>query len=522
VWNMQRPQAVRIAEVAAADAAMLERAGVSRALRADEAIEHGDVVTVASGSAAIAYPDGTRIDLGADSSAAFRRDGAGKRIRLDRGFAQASVAKQRAEAPLEIATPHAAIVVLGTRFTLAVVAAGTDLTVDEGHVAFVRGDDRREVAAGQTARADRDGLDTWPISPQALAREREAIVAAITPYAEDERLFAIAWETDLQVARQRAAAEDKPLLIWAGWGHPLGMGNTETVVARRVIAADARFQAALARRFIPVAIDSWMLTKAEDEAGRFYRAAIASAGRADTTNDGFFVVGADGRALASCGGVASVDEALAALEQGFAAHANHGAALAVDDARDAAFDHRLPPGGLALTLRARRLDHPGASWRAQGGIGRDHLWFTADDCLKLIGDAPVGTHRSLDPAVARHIARYAVADSTIEEWTEWMPDAVDLLAIDSEVVERTATRVRLRLSGTIDLDEGSRSCRVALIGDVVADGGTITRCDLIIAGTFRDAAGERLVAIHGAIAIRPLDQRVAPHGMRDRMYLQRD
>ncbi|HYE06187.1 MAG TPA: FecR family protein [Planctomycetota bacterium] len=522
VWTMQAPRSATIARVAAASAATLDRAGVSRSLGADEAIQSGDVVTTAAGSATIAYADGTRIDLAADSTAAFAAGAVGKRIRLDHGVARASVARQPAGAPLEIATPHAAIVVVGTRFTLGVAPSGTDLTVDEGRVALLRGGERREVAAGEIARADGDGIDAWPISPQALARERDAIIAAIAPDAEDGRLFAIPWETDLQAARRRAAAQDKPLLMWAGWGHPFGMGNAETVTARRVIAVDARFQAAVAGRFVPVVVDPWVMIKRDDDAGRFYRAAIASAGRTDTTNDGFFVVGADGRALASCVGVATVEEVLAMLGQGAAAHAGRGAAIPVDGARDAALDHQPPAGGLVLALRARRLVRSETGWRAEGGIGRDHLWLSADHRRALVGDGRTGTRHALDPVVARHIARHAVADTTIEEWPEWDAAAVEGLAIDCEVVERSATRVRVRLSGRIALEERARSCRLALIGEIVAEGGAITRCDLLGVGAFRDAAGERVVGVHGAIAAGAPGDRVPPHGLRDRAYLRRE
>jgi len=37
-----------------------------------------------------------------------------------------------------------------------------------------------------------------------------------------ERWMEIPWETDLQAARQRAARERKPLLMWVMDGHPLG------------------------------------------------------------------------------------------------------------------------------------------------------------------------------------------------------------------------------------------------------------------------------------------------------------
>jgi hypothetical protein len=49
-----------------------------------------------------------------------------------------------------------------------------------------------------------------------------ALHAAVAPRGDTERWAEIPWETDLLVARQRAAREGKPLLMWIMDGHPLG------------------------------------------------------------------------------------------------------------------------------------------------------------------------------------------------------------------------------------------------------------------------------------------------------------
>jgi hypothetical protein len=44
----------------------------------------------------------------------------------------------------------------------------------------------------------------------------------IKPQADEDKWAAIPWLTSLWQARQRAAAEGKPILLWEMDGHPLG------------------------------------------------------------------------------------------------------------------------------------------------------------------------------------------------------------------------------------------------------------------------------------------------------------
>lgn len=54
------------------------------------------------------------------------------------------------------------------------------------------------------------------------ATQFAALHAAVTPRGEAERWKEIPWEADLWAAKQRAAREGKPLLMWVMDGHPLG------------------------------------------------------------------------------------------------------------------------------------------------------------------------------------------------------------------------------------------------------------------------------------------------------------
>ena len=46
--------------------------------------------------------------------------------------------------------------------------------------------------------------------------------ALIKPHADEEKWTKIPWLTSLWEARQRAAAEGKPIVLWEMDGHPLG------------------------------------------------------------------------------------------------------------------------------------------------------------------------------------------------------------------------------------------------------------------------------------------------------------
>jgi hypothetical protein len=57
-----------------------------------------------------------------------------------------------------------------------------------------------------------------PIAPAQFS----ALHALIKPKSSESKWEQIPWQTSLWEARQRAAAEGKPILLWEMDGHPLG------------------------------------------------------------------------------------------------------------------------------------------------------------------------------------------------------------------------------------------------------------------------------------------------------------
>jgi hypothetical protein len=78
---------------------------------------------------------------------------------------------------------------------------------------------RRVLALGACAvLAAGPARSSEPIVPEQFAR----LHALIQPSPKEEKWTAIPWLANLWEARQRAAAEGKPILLWEMDGHPLG------------------------------------------------------------------------------------------------------------------------------------------------------------------------------------------------------------------------------------------------------------------------------------------------------------
>lgn len=88
------------------------------------------------GSVVVRYPDRTRLVLGPDSLLHLQgmKAGEGKRLYLEEGYVYADVAKQPAGKPMILATPHAQVAVLGTRFSSSAVKRGTRVELEEGRI----------------------------------------------------------------------------------------------------------------------------------------------------------------------------------------------------------------------------------------------------------------------------------------------------------------------------------------------------------------------------------------------------
>jgi len=114
--------------------------GARSAAEAGRGLLSGQGVVVGpESSAVVRLPDGTRLELGADTQITLPAESAtGKMVRLEQGFLSVEAAKQAPGHPLTFTTTHSESMVLGTEFTLLSTPAYTRLDVREGRVKFTR------------------------------------------------------------------------------------------------------------------------------------------------------------------------------------------------------------------------------------------------------------------------------------------------------------------------------------------------------------------------------------------------
>jgi hypothetical protein len=174
-WSVFR-ETPSLTLVAAGTGVAIERGADRIAAVPPSPLRDGDAVSVpASGWAWIRYPDGTTLQVGADSSVTLdgSRPSDPKRVKILRGVVFAEVAPQPPERPMVLASPHAETTVLGTSFSLAVGKDSTKLLVRQGKVAFAKTQDKAaiDVVGGQAATAAREKpLLAEPIRSELLRR----------------------------------------------------------------------------------------------------------------------------------------------------------------------------------------------------------------------------------------------------------------------------------------------------------------------------------------------------------------
>ncbi|MBN1671111.1 MAG: FecR domain-containing protein [Kiritimatiellae bacterium] len=110
------------------------RNGRAQPLAGDVRVEAGDRLATAGGDGAarLRYADGTTLELGAATG--VRLTGGQAIVFIERGRVVASVARRPADDPFVLETPHAAVQVLGTLFTVEVDAGATRIEMQRGVV----------------------------------------------------------------------------------------------------------------------------------------------------------------------------------------------------------------------------------------------------------------------------------------------------------------------------------------------------------------------------------------------------
>jgi hypothetical protein len=127
-----------------------------RPLRVGMSAARGAEVEVRAPGVEFRWRDGTRLVAGAGTT--LRVIDGETAVRLVRGGALEAEVTQRTTLPFRIDAPHASATVMGTHFAIGGNEGTTELVVKEGRVRFSAMGTVREVVAGESAVADRAGL----------------------------------------------------------------------------------------------------------------------------------------------------------------------------------------------------------------------------------------------------------------------------------------------------------------------------------------------------------------------------
>ncbi|MBA4067043.1 MAG: hypothetical protein C0501_25710 [Isosphaera sp.] len=175
------PEEIRVAVVGAVepgsgDVRVISPDGQVRVVAARTEIRAGDTVRTGPlhGSAAVVYPDGTRLTLVGDTAVTCSGTDR-KSVVVHQGTVGASVRPQPEGSPMVLATPAARVEVRGTEFYCQASPDHTDVSVTRGSVRVVRTSDGKavEVPEGKRVLAEAQAnlavediprlLDTWEL-----------------------------------------------------------------------------------------------------------------------------------------------------------------------------------------------------------------------------------------------------------------------------------------------------------------------------------------------------------------------
>jgi len=149
-------------------------ASESTRLAAGSEVGVGQILRTApgDGGATLVQYDGTRLRMGPDTEITY--DGGGARLLLARGLLEIDAAKRNPEMPWLLATAHAEIRIVGTRFSVRCDRRRTRLEISEGAVDF------KDLRSGTASRVEAGQSSSAPPPPTGeAARVQEALVRAI-------------------------------------------------------------------------------------------------------------------------------------------------------------------------------------------------------------------------------------------------------------------------------------------------------------------------------------------------------
>ena len=122
----------------------------------------------------------------------------------------------------------------------------------------------------------------------------------ITPTKNESLWKSIPWRSSFRQGLLDAIEDQKPLLLWAMNGHPLGCTWNNGVAGRRFVWSDPLI-IEVAKQFIPTTDEVWRLQRVQDSDAIFFQE-MANKGHyrtAGRTRQGIYVCSPNGKLLSS-------------------------------------------------------------------------------------------------------------------------------------------------------------------------------------------------------------------------------
>jgi serine/threonine-protein kinase len=294
----------------------------------------------------------------------------------------------------------------------------------------------------------------------------EALRALILPSPGEDKWLQIPWMTSLWQARKKAAAEDKPIMLWVMSGHPLGCTCPGGIDGRTHAFADPDIIGLARDSFIPVAADDWYLRRRRDSEGQFFQQVCDQSPRKGAADDsqGLYCFTAAGKLLGFRYAGRNTNDVREMLRNALeewkklpAGSRKPATALGEPESVDASLTRLPPSGAVVVNVYTRPLEKDAAgnyrrtSRSIPGGAlaARDRFWLTADECQALaglsLGDTQPGTE--LARAIER-LCRYHLLDDCRGEPPLWAPDQVRSQKLRFKV-QRSADHVLLSFEGPV-------------------------------------------------------------------------
>ncbi|MBY0527566.1 MAG: serine/threonine protein kinase [Gemmataceae bacterium] len=302
--------------------------------------------------------------------------------------------------------------------------------------------------------------------PESLPWSR--LAGLIRPSGDEDKWAQIPWMINLWDARQRAAREGKPILLWDTDGHPLGSACGNGIADRAVAFSYPDVIGAAQAHFVCVATEDWYQRRRTDSEGQFFRAMADQGprkGENDAPRHGIYVLTAEGKFLAFGFGGHSGESIVKMLRQGLGEwnklpenQRKPGAVtIPAPGAVDSRFHRSAPAGGRIVNTYTRILEREGNEWRrgtttVVGGAAaaRDHLWMLAEEVKTLItAGKNVGDKFAVPSTLTDRIARFHLVDNTRGHPGFWRRDEIRSLTMTVTVTEITSGQVRMRLDGHV-------------------------------------------------------------------------